>query len=226
MQPLTDLPESSEYAAAREKLRLAEIELMQHRESVAAMRRALPTGPVVDDYEFLEGPDDLDAGDAPERSVRISELFTAPDRPLIVYHFMYGKRQTSPCPMCTLWIDGFNGIARHIVQNVDFAIVAAADLPTLRAHGRARGWHNLRLLSAGTSTFKRDLLSEDAEGNQDSTISVFTRDADGSVRHFYTARPPLDADIRERGIDLLAPVWHLLDLTPAGRGDWYAGLDY
>jgi predicted dithiol-disulfide oxidoreductase (DUF899 family) len=33
-------------------------------------------------------------------------------------------------------------------------------------------------------------------------------------------------DIQERGIDLYAPVWQLLDLTPSGRGDWYAGLDY
>ncbi|MEU5594306.1 hypothetical protein [Streptomyces sp. NPDC020298] len=31
---------------------------------------------------------------------------------------------------------------------------------------------------------------------------------------------------RCRGIDLLAPVWHLLDLTPQGRGEWYASLDY
>ncbi|MFE5399799.1 hypothetical protein ACFQ9Z_00035 [Streptomyces sp. NPDC056580] len=33
-------------------------------------------------------------------------------------------------------------------------------------------------------------------------------------------------DVAERGIDLLAPVWHLLDLTPQGRGDWYPTLDY
>ena len=33
-------------------------------------------------------------------------------------------------------------------------------------------------------------------------------------------------DIRERGIDLLSPIWNLLDLTPQGRGGWYAGLDY
>jgi predicted dithiol-disulfide oxidoreductase (DUF899 family) len=33
-------------------------------------------------------------------------------------------------------------------------------------------------------------------------------------------------DIDQRGIDLLALVWHLLDLTPRGRGDWYAQLDY
>ena len=39
---------------------------------------------------------------------------------------MYGKNQTLPCPMCTMMIDGFNGIASDLVQNIDFAIVAAA----------------------------------------------------------------------------------------------------
>jgi predicted dithiol-disulfide oxidoreductase (DUF899 family) len=32
--------------------------------------------------------------------------------------------------------------------------------------------------------------------------------------------------IQERGIDLLAPIWHFLDLTPQGRGSWYASLSY
>jgi predicted dithiol-disulfide oxidoreductase (DUF899 family) len=220
------LGETEEQLAAREELRLAEIELMRHRERVAAQRRALPQGPAVDDYRFLEGPADLDAGDTPVREVALSELFTGPDRPLIVYHLMYGKQQTSPCPMCTLWIDGFNGVAHHIAQNADFAIAAAADPPTLRRHARDRGWSRLRLLSCGDSTFKYDLGSEDEDGVQDSTISVFTRDADGTVRHFYSAHPRMAEDIDQRGIDLLNPVWHLLDLTPGGRGDWFAGLDY
>lgn len=223
----TRLPgESADYLAAREELRHAEIELMRHREKVAAQRRALPQGPEVDDYVFLEGPADLDAGDAPVREVTLSELFTGPGRPLIVYHFMYGKRQTSPCPMCTLWIDGYNGIAHHLARNADLAVVAAADPPTLRQHARNRGWSRLRLLSCGDSTFKYDLGSEDEDGTQDSTVSVFTRDADGTVRHFYSAHPRMAEDIDQRGIDLLNPVWHLLDLTPGGRGEWFAGLDY
>ncbi|MFI6357416.1 DUF899 family protein [Streptomyces sp. NPDC050743] len=218
--------ESADYLAAREELRDAEIELMRHRERVAALRRALPQGAEVDDYVFLEGPADLDAGDTPVREVRLSELFTGPGRPLIVYQFMYGKRQTDPCPMCTLWIDGFNGVAHHVAQNADLVVLAAADPPTLRRHARARGWSRLRLLSAGDSTFKYDLGSEDQDGAQDSTVSVFTRDADGTVRHFYSAHPRMSEDIDQRGIDLLNPVWHLLDLTPGGRGDWFAGLDY
>jgi predicted dithiol-disulfide oxidoreductase (DUF899 family) len=36
----------------------------------------------------------------------------------------------------------------------------------------------------------------------------------------------MGADIRERGIDLLTPVYNMLDLTPQGRGDWYASLEY
>jgi predicted dithiol-disulfide oxidoreductase (DUF899 family) len=157
--------DSADYTAAREELRLAEIELMRQRERVAALRRDLPAGAVVQDYVLQEGPASLDDGDAPARSVRLSELFTGSDRPLVVYHLMYGKLQTTPCPMCTTWIDGYNGIARHVEQNVDFVIAAAADL----------------------------------------------RMAD---------------DIDERGIDLLCPLWHIMDLTPAGRGDWYPDLTY
>ena len=218
--------ESAEYLSKRDELRLAEIELMRQSERVAELRRQLPIGAVIQDYEFEEGPARLDAGDTPTRTVRLSELFTTPDRPVVIYHFMYGKKQTSPCPMCTLVIDGWNGVAHHLAENVDIAIVAAADPTAVRAHARARGWDNLRLLSSGANTFKYDLGSEDHEGNQDSTVSVFTRDSDGTLRHFYTAHPSMSKDIRERGLDLLCPVYNILDLTPQGRGDWYASFDY
>jgi predicted dithiol-disulfide oxidoreductase (DUF899 family) len=128
--------------------------------------------------------------------------------------------------MCTLVIDGWNGVAHHLAQNVDIAIVAAAETAALRAHARARRWDKLRLLSAGSSTFKYDLGSEDIEGNQDSTVSVFTRDNDGAIRHFYTSHPQPSKDWKERGLDLLCPVYNILDLTPQGRGDWYADLSY
>jgi predicted dithiol-disulfide oxidoreductase (DUF899 family) len=218
--------ESPAYLAKREELRLAEIDLMRQRERVAELRRALPPGATIQDYEFLEGPTSLDDGDAPVRTVRLSELFTSPDRSLLIYHFMFGKKQTTACPMCTAWIDSVNGIAHHLTQNIDLAIVAAADPATLRAHARKREWNRLRLLSAGESTFKYDLGSEDLEGHQDSTISVFTREADGTLRHFYSGHPWLADDIKERGIDELNPIWNFLDLTPQGRGKFYASLDY
>lgn len=218
--------ESEEYLAKREELRVAETELMRQRERVAELRRELPQGATVQDYVFAEGPANLDAGDTPIRSVRLSQLFTAADRSLVVHHLMFGKKQTSPCPMCTMWIDGWNGVAHHLAQNVDVAVVAAADSAALRAHARNRGWRSLRLLSCGANTFKYDLGSEDREGNQHSSASVFTKDADGTVRHFYTHHPRLARDVAERGMDLLTPVYNILDLTPQGRGNWYASLDY
>jgi len=218
--------ESDEYLRKREQVRLAEIELMRARERAAELRRALPNGAELQDYEFLEGPASLEEGDEPVRRTRLSELFTSPDRSLVVYHFMFGKKQTVACPMCTAWIDGYNGVAHHIAQTTDFAIVAAADPVALRAYARERGWDKLRLLSAGDSTFKYNLGSEDKEGNQDSQISVFTKESDGTLSHFYSGHPWLDPEIKERGIDELSPIWNILDLTPQGRGKFYTSLDY
>jgi predicted dithiol-disulfide oxidoreductase (DUF899 family) len=119
-----------------------------------------------------------------------------------------------------------NGVAEHLEQKVDLATIAAADPAALPAHARSRGWNRLRLLSAGESTFKYDLGSEDCAGNQDSTISVFTLGNDGITRHFYTAHPRMSPDIKERGLDLLNPIWNFLDLTPKGREDFVAKLQY
>ena len=36
----------------------------------------------------------------------------------------------------------------------------------------------------------------------------------------------MGVDIKERGIDLLTPVYNLFDLVPEGRGDFYGKLTY
>ena len=214
----TRLNESDEYRRRREDLRVAELDLIDHIEQVAALRRALPAGTTVDDYALVE----VSNGD----SVRLSQLFSAPDRALVIYHFMYGKSETDPCPLCTMWIDGYDAVAPHLSQNIDFAIVAAAEPAEIRAHAAARGWDNVRLLSAGDSTFKYDLGSEESDGSQTEWVSVFTLGGDGSVLHRYSKGAQMADGRRERGIDLLSPVWNLLDLTPNGRGDWYPLLSY
>lgn len=215
---ITRLQESAEYRRQREQLRVAELDLIDHVERVAALRRKLPADTVVDDYELA----DVASG----ARVRLSELFSAPDRTLVLYHFMYGKAQTEACPLCTMWIDGYNAAAPHLTQNADFAVVAAAEPTAISTHAKSRGWSNLRLLSAGDTTFKYDLGSEEADGSQTEWISVFTRGGDGTVRHVYSKGAQMADNRRERGIDLLSPVWHLLDLTPNGRDDWYPSLNY
>ena len=51
-------------------------------------------------------------------------------------------------------------------------------------------------------------------------MNVFSRSG-GQIRHFYAteqADPPPEQD--DRHVDMIWPLWNLLDLTPAGRGDW------
>src|SRR5207237_2734020 len=101
VQQTFDRRESADYRKRRQELQQAEIALMRQREQVAEMRRALPTGAVIkQDYIFQEGPADLAAGNKPVREVRLSQLFTAPKRSLVLYNLMYGKGQRKACPMC------------------------------------------------------------------------------------------------------------------------------
>ncbi|HZE71796.1 MAG TPA: DUF899 family protein [Pyrinomonadaceae bacterium] len=72
----------------------------------------------------------------------------------------------------------------------------------------------------------RLLLNPSGERAKAARCIFFTRDTDGTLRHFYTAHPRMAEDIKERGLDLLIPVYNILDLTPEGRGDWYASFDY
>lgn len=207
---------SAAYRTKREELLAAELELRHAVERVAEMRRQLPQDNFVGDYTFL----DLDGA-----QVKLSELFTDPQRTLVVYHYMFGKAQTSACPMCSMWLDGFDAVAPHLERRLDFAVVAAATPDELKSIATKRGWKNMRLLSAGDSTFKRDFDSETEDGSQESAISVFRHGDGGNIVHTYTGHPQL-SDEHWRGIDLLSPVWNVFDLTPEGRGDWFPSLDY
>ena len=202
------------WATASAALRTAERDLMMQRERVAEMRRALPAGPVADDYVFA-------SADGP---VRLVELSTDADRPLVVYHFMSGGRQGAPCPMCSMWADGWNGVVDHLAQRLDLALVTQGTAEENAALAKERGWENLQWLSAAGSSFKTDFGSMDADGNQSPFMTVFERDGD-DLRLSWSGAAQYDAD-HYRGVDLLSPVWHLLDLTRHGRGDWFPALEY
>ena len=225
MNPGRMQTESAGYRRLRDELLEAEIALKDQRERVAALRRKLPLDTEIQDYEFHEGPADL-TRDGPLTMVRLSALFDDPRKPLVVYQYMFGGAQKRPCPSCTMWVDGFNGVADHLRQNMNFAIVAQAGIRDLREWGRERNWHGLRLASSHGSGFKSVLNFEDSEGTQRPGVSVFKRSDDGSVKHFYSASAQMTEEVKTRGIDLLSPVWNLLDITPEGRGQWEPKLTY
>ena len=204
----------TDYDTARERLRAAELSLMKAREDVARLRRELPPGPEVPDYEFgsVDGP------------VRLSELFTSGDRPLVLYHFMYGKQQANPCPMCSMWTDGWNATIHHLDQRVDLAMVSAAPIDDTLALASDRGWENLRWLSAAENSFKADIGGESPDGHQMPFLSVYQL-ADGVPQLTYSGGAHIEDD-QWRGLDLLSPIWHFLDLTRPGRGDWMPSLAY
>jgi predicted dithiol-disulfide oxidoreductase (DUF899 family) len=221
--------ESPAYRAARDELLRAEQDLARRVWDVAAMRKKLPPGGAVPaDYAFEEGAADLFA-DAPARRVKLSELFPAGKDTLVLYSFMYGPDMEQPCPMCSSLLDGLNGTAVHAAQRVGFAVVAKSPIARVRAWARERAWRNLRLLSSAGTTYNSDYHGEDAQGDQLPALNVFVR-RDGRVQHFYNAEmlyAPAAEGAEACHVDLLWPLWNLLDLTPEGRGeDWYPALTY
>ena len=204
---------SSEYTAARTKLDAAEMELRDHLERVAAMRRALPEGPRLKEYVFLEG----------EREVRLAELFTNGKPYLVMYHLMYWQDDKEFCPMCSMWVDGLDAVAQHVERNASIVVASLAPAAVLSDWKKQRGWRRVRVLADKDASFARDTGAEDADGDPQPTVLVFEKAADG-VRHVYTGHAEMSQG--RRGIDLLCPVWHVLDLLPSGRGEWNAANGY
>ena len=123
--------------------------------------------------------------------------------------------------MCSMWLDGLDGITRHLSDHAAFVVAAPAPVPDLRAWALHRRWRQLRLVSTLGTAFASDLgLVDPTWGGLRPAISVLAVEPDGTVRHRYTAQACL-GDSDERGLDLLSPVWQLLDLLPSGRGHWY-----
>ena len=215
--------ESEAYRRQRDALRAAEAALKEHCEEVAALRRALPLGgAVTTDYVFREGPTELAENDPRGFfDTTLSSLFSESRKAPIVAHIMFAPEAERACPMCSMWADGYDPIARHLAARAGIVAIAKAELGRFRAYARERGWTHLRLLSSHDNGFNRDFNVERDEG-QLPALSVFTREADGRIHHRYTTEGSLVYE-HHRMMDLYSPVWNLLDLLPEGRGDWMPG---
>ena len=218
--------ETSRYRTARNKLLAAETDLRRHVERVARMRRRLPLGGLVpQDYVFDEMPPDRDT----VRHVKLSELFQDKLDTLLLYSYMFGPKMQQPCPMCTSFLDSLDGAARHLSQRANLAVVAKSPIGRIRQFTQTRGWRHVRLLSSAGNSYNRDYHGENAEGGQLPMMNVFVRRKD-KIYHFYATelqfmRP--DKGQNERHIDMMWPLWNVLDLTPEGRGaDWFPSLAY
>jgi predicted dithiol-disulfide oxidoreductase (DUF899 family) len=217
--------ESPRYRTARNRLLAAETDLRRHVERVARLRRKLPLGgQVAQDYIFDESADTRSI-----RQVKLSELFRDHLDTLLLYSYMFSPQMKQPCPMCTSFIDSLDGAAMHLGQRANLAVVAKSPMARVREFAQTRGWRHLRLLSSANNSYNRDYHGEAPDGGQLPMMNVFVR-RKGKIYHFYATELQFmkpDKGQNQRHIDMMWPLWNLLDLTPEGRGaDWFPSLTY
>lgn len=214
--------EDGKYRAGRNKLLKAEVVLRREIERVAALRRKLSLGGKASDYKFEE----LTADGM--RTVKLSELFGDKDT-LIIYSYMFGPQMKAACPSCTSILDSLDGAAPHVTQRVAFAVVAKSPIARIRAFADQRGWRHLRLLSSSDNNYNRDYHAETDSGDQRPILNVFVR-KNTEIHHAYATElmfAPTEMGQNPRHVDMIWPLWNLLDYTPEGRGkDWYPKLSY
>ena len=208
-----------EWLAARRELLEREKELTRMSDELARQRRELPWVPVEREYVFetVDGPKTL------------TELFDGRSQ-LLVYHFMHGPLTPDGCPGCTFTTDHFERTVVHL-NNHDVTFVCASRSPVeaLQAYGRRMGW-TFPWVSSGGTDFNLDFALYTEEERRAGTgynfgtprraelnvkdddemmgLSAFALD-DGVVYHTYSCF--------DRGTDVLATTWQLLDRTPRGR---------
>lgn len=129
--------------------------------------------------------------------------------------------------MCVSMLDGLNGQADHIAQNMDLVVASAATPAQLADLAANRGWIGLTLLSAQGNSYQSDYNAEMADRSQLPMMNVFYA-TDGGLRHFWGSEVFFaEMEGHPRHLDQLWPLWNVLDLTPMGRGtDWFPALDY
>jgi len=218
----------AEWLAARKELLAEEKALTRARDAASAKRRELPWVKVEKEYVF----------DTPNGKKTLAELFDGRSQ-LIVYHFMWRRELGEGCVGCSFLADHVDGPNQHLAQHdVTFVAVSRAPLPLLEAFKKRMGWR-FNWVSSHESDFNFDYHVSftpeelatgkvfynygmtDASIEELAGMSVFYKDADGSIFHTYSCYG--------RGNEEVLGAYMYLDITPKGRnetgpnftmGDW------
>jgi predicted dithiol-disulfide oxidoreductase (DUF899 family) len=206
------------WIAARRELLAEEKQFTAQREQLSARRRALPWLRLTQRYDFQ----------GPKGPCTLSDLFGERSQ-LVVYHLMFAPEWDAACTSCSFWADNFERNVVHLAhRDVSFAAISRAPVAKLGAYAARMRW-SFPWVSSGESSFNFDfgvsfseaqLRSQELLYNYGTIkprrsdlpgISVFYKDADGSIFHTYSCY--------SRGIDMMNTAYHYLDLVPNGRDE-------
>jgi predicted dithiol-disulfide oxidoreductase (DUF899 family) len=222
--PISEHPIVSpeQWIALRKELLGKEKELTRLRDRINVERRELPWVRIEEMYVF----------DAPGGKVSLADLFAGRSQ-LVIYHFMFGPDWQEGCPSCSFMSDHIDGALAHLAaRDVTMAMVSRAPLAKIEAFKKRMGWR-FNWVSSYGSNFNADFQAsftkqEMAQGkvNYNYTmqqfpseeapgISVFYRDAVGTVFHTYSSYG--------RGVEQLVGTYMILDLVPKGRDEDHLG---
>jgi len=215
---------ASEWQKAAKELCDEEKQLTRLQDAVTKKRMQLPMT-VLPDYEF----DHVD-GNGKATKVKLSQLFTNGRTELIVWHFMAGGDEKTPCSWCSAWCDGFNGYLPHINARADFVAIGKAPAGDLSALAKKKKW-NFPMVSSAKNTFNLDFTVEPTvedraccchkaynfgQGwpghttmSQYSGLSTFHLGEDKKVYRVYSTMG--------RGHEKFCAFWSLFDCLPQGR---------
>jgi predicted dithiol-disulfide oxidoreductase (DUF899 family) len=129
-----------EWLAARVELLEREKELTRRSDELARQRQELPWVPIEEEYGF----------DTDEGTKTLAELFDGRSQ-LLVFHFMFGPKDTAGCPGCSWMADHCDPAVIHLNhRDVTFVAASRAPLEKLDAYRRRMGWSFPWVSSGGT----------------------------------------------------------------------------
>ena len=221
--PAPETVSPAQWLTARSELLRQEKEFTKLGDQLARLRRELPRTKVEKNYAF----------ESPHGRVTLTDLFAGHSQ-LMVQHFMLGPGWEEGCKSCSFMMDHFNPAVPHLAaRDVAFAAISHAPLNEILPFKQRMGW-NVNWVSSHGTGFNQDFAvsftaEEIARGGVDYNygkrnfpqteapgISVFTRDAAGTVYHTYSTYG--------RGVEVVMTTYQLLDLTPKGRDE--AAMEY
>lgn len=138
------------------------------------------------------------------KQVKLSDLFGDSDELIVI------QNMGQACPHCTVWADGFSGIAQHMADRAGFALVSPDKPKDLKKFAKSRKWKFDTYSSHGTG-FKKALGFEDKDGRPQPGISTFFREK-GKIYNIAN-------DSFGPG-DLYCSVWPMFDLLKKGANGW------